>query len=85
MQLRGSKVMRNKIVTTDNTLARYWTKFYEEEDGQAVTEYGAVIAFISCVTAAVFSLSHGGLYQAVSLAFGSLVTNLNHLSNAGAS
>jgi Flp pilus assembly pilin Flp len=77
--------MRNKIVTTNETFLRDLTRFYQEEDGQAVTEYGAIIAFISCLVAAVFSLGHGGLYQAVSSAFGQMVTNLNNLSSGSAS
>jgi Flp pilus assembly pilin Flp len=77
--------MSKNLFTTDKTLVRHLIKFCQKENGQAVTEYGAIIAFISLVFAAVFSLSHGGLYQAVSTAFGQIVVGLNHMSNAGAS
>jgi Flp pilus assembly pilin Flp len=66
-------------------LSKYVVEFFQQESGQAVTEYGALIAFVSLLLAMVFSTSHGGLSQAMSSAMGQLVNNLNTLSRASAS
>jgi Flp pilus assembly pilin Flp len=81
---RGNISYKNEGFMKVNLL-RYLTKFYQENNGQAVTEYGAIIAFVSLLFAMVFSVSHGGLYQALSTALGQTINALNTLSNASAS
>jgi Flp pilus assembly pilin Flp len=57
-------------------------KFYQEEDGQAITEYGAVMAFIAMLVALVFTLGKGGLANAVQTAFSGMSNSINLLSSA---
>ena len=52
--------------------------------GQGITEYGAIIAFVSVVVALVFSFSHGSLLSALSGAFSAIVSQLNNLSQRSA-
>jgi hypothetical protein len=53
--------------------------------GQGITEYGAIIAFISLLVALCFSLSKGSLLPAVSNAFSVMEGNMNNLSTAAGS
>jgi Flp pilus assembly pilin Flp len=52
--------------------------------GQGITEYGAMIAFVSILVALVFSLTNGKLSSALSCAFSSVSSQLNNLSSASA-
>ncbi len=63
-----------------NTIKR----FFIEESGQGITEYGAVLAFVALLVALVFSITRGALMSAISAAFSSVVSQLNNLSKSAA-
>ncbi len=57
--------------------------FIEDESGQGITEYGAILAFVALLVAVVFSFASGTLTSAISQSFSSIVrqlTNLNALT-----
>jgi Flp pilus assembly pilin Flp len=61
------------------------SNFFTSEEGQGITEYGAILAFVAILVAVVFSITQGALSSAISKAFSSVVSQLNHLSAAAAS
>jgi Flp pilus assembly pilin Flp len=62
-----------------------FSDFISNEDGQGITEYGAILAFVAILVAVVFSVTQGALSGAISKAFSSVVKQLNALSTAAAS
>jgi Flp pilus assembly pilin Flp len=58
------------------------SKFINDESGQGITEYGAILAFVALLVALVFSLTKGALTSAISNAFSAVVAQLNNLSSA---
>jgi Flp pilus assembly pilin Flp len=58
--------------------------FLDDESGQAITEYGAIIAFVSFIVAIVFSFGQGTLGPAVQGCYSSVCSALNDLAAAGA-
>lgn len=66
----------------DNNL---FSRFINEENGQGITEYGAILAFVAILVALVFGLTKGALTGAISAAFSSVVKQLNNLSSAASS
>jgi Flp pilus assembly pilin Flp len=75
-------IVRFFVFTMEKNLLFYLRKFYQEEDGQAITEYGAMLAFIAMMIALVFTLSSGGLAHAVQTAFSGLGANINKMATA---
>jgi Flp pilus assembly pilin Flp len=63
-------------------LANTVHRFIYEEDGQGITEYGAILAFVAILVALVFGITKGALTGAISAAFSSVVKQLNNLSSA---
>jgi len=59
--------------------------FFTNEDGQGITEYGAILAFVAILVAVVFSITQGALTSAISKAFSAVVSQLNHLSSTAGS
>jgi Flp pilus assembly pilin Flp len=59
-------------------------QFLNDESGQGITEYGAILAFVAILVALVFSITKGALTSAISSAFSSVVKSLNDLSSAAA-
>ncbi len=59
------------------------SKFFTDESGQGITEYGAILAFVAVLVALVFSITKGALTSAISHAFSAVITQLNNLSSAG--
>ena len=59
--------------------------FFQNESGQGITEYGAILAFVAILVAVVFSITQGALTSAISKAFSAVVTQLNRLSAAAGS
>ena len=57
------------------------TRFISDESGQGITEYGAIIAFVSLLVAAVFAFSSGTLVNAISQSFSSIINQLNRLNS----
>jgi Flp pilus assembly pilin Flp len=54
-------------------------KLIYDESGQGITEYGAILSFISILVALMFSISTGGMKSAISNAFSCVVSVLNTL------
>lgn len=59
--------------------------FVNNESGQGITEYGAILAFVAILVAVVFGITKGALSSAISAAFSAVVTQLNNLSRAAGS
>jgi Flp pilus assembly pilin Flp len=57
-------------------------RLFEEESGQGITEYGAILAFVAVLIALVFTFVTGGLKQAISGAFSAVTAQLNALVTA---
>lgn len=65
-----------------------WTesrRFFIDECGQGITEYGAILAFVAILVALVFAITKGALTSAISAAFSSVIKQLNNLSAAAGS
>jgi Flp pilus assembly pilin Flp len=60
------------------------SRFVNDESGQGITEYGAILAFVAILVAVVFGLTKGALASAISTAFSAVVNQLNTLSAAAA-
>jgi Flp pilus assembly pilin Flp len=56
-------------------------RFFSEESGQGITEYGAILAFVAVLVALVFTITKGALASAISHAFSAIITQLNNLSS----
>jgi Flp pilus assembly pilin Flp len=56
------------------------SRFINDESGQGITEYGAILAFVAILVALVFSITQGALRGAICAAFSSVVKQLNNLS-----
>ena len=59
------------------------SRFINDESGQGITEYGAILAFVAILVALVFAITSGALRGAISAAFSAVTSQLNALS-AGA-
>jgi Flp pilus assembly pilin Flp len=57
-------------------------KFIRQEDGQGISEYGALLAFITILVVLVFAFAPGKLGPAVSAAFSSVAQELNDEADA---
>jgi len=55
-------------------------RFLVEESGQAIVEYGAILAFVAVLVAMVFTATTGGLRQALSAAFSTIVSQVNNMA-----
>jgi Flp pilus assembly pilin Flp len=71
------------MLTTPN-FRRQLREFVVNEDGQGITEYGAILAFVAILVAVVFAVTRGALTSAISKAFSAVVSQLNNLSTAAA-
>lgn len=67
-----------------NKLKTFFQNLLRQEDGQGISEYGALLAFIAILVALVFAFAPGKLAPAVSQAFSTMSQELND-SAAGAS
>jgi len=61
-----------------------WRRRRRKEDGQAITEYGAILAFVACLVALAFASTTSGFSSAVSAAFSSITNQLNDMCTAAA-
>jgi Flp pilus assembly pilin Flp len=57
--------------------------FFEDESGQGITEYGALLAFVGLLIAALFVGSSGSLALAVKSSFSAVTNNLNQIAANG--
>jgi Flp pilus assembly pilin Flp len=55
--------------------------FINDEAGQGITEYGAILAFVALLVAVVFSFASGTLTSAISQSFSTIVNQLNKLNS----
>lgn len=69
-KLGGKSIMINEFIRN----------FREDESGQGITEYGAILAFVALLVAVVFGFAQGSLQSAISQAFSSIVEQLNRLN-----
>jgi Flp pilus assembly pilin Flp len=60
------------------------SRFINDESGQGITEYGAILAFVAILVALVFSITQGALRGAICSAFSAVVSQLNSLSSGAA-
>ena len=58
--------------------------FFDSEEGQGITEYGAIIAFVAVLVAFTFGIASGSLEPALSKAFSAIVSKLNNMSATAA-
>lgn len=56
--------------------------FLANEDAQGITEYGAILAFVSILVALAFGFYNGSLSNALSKAFSCVVSQLENMSAA---
>ena len=63
------------------TSIRGW-KLKRKKDGQAITEYGAILAFIAVLVALMFAFGSGSIGPAISNAFSAISDNLDKMSAA---
>lgn len=56
-------------------------RFFRDESGQGITEYGAIIAFVAIIIACVFTFTKGSLAAAISHAFSAITSQLNNMSS----
>ncbi len=68
-----------------STCGKVLTAFVEDEGGQGISEYGAIIAFVALLVAITFSAGNGSLMPAVSKAFREISSQVNALSSTAAS
>lgn len=54
--------------------------FVNDESGQGITEYGAVLAFVALLVAVVFGFAKGALQNTLSQSFSTVVSQLNRLN-----
>jgi Flp pilus assembly pilin Flp len=66
------------------TLRHSLAEFWQNEDGQSITEYGAIIAFVGVIIAVAFAIANGTLFGAISQSYSSVNSALN-ATNAAAS
>jgi Flp pilus assembly pilin Flp len=55
--------------------------FRDDESGQGITEYGAILAFVALLVAVVFGFASGSLQTAISQSFSTVVSQLNRLNS----
>jgi len=53
--------------------------FFGDESGQGITEYGAILAFVSMLVALVFSAGNGTLLTTLQNCFTAITNNLSQL------
>lgn len=54
--------------------------FFEDESGQGITEYGALLAFVGLMLAIVFSAGHGTLGLAVQNTYSAVSHQMNQIA-----
>ena len=63
-------------------LTRLIKRFYQDENGQGITEYGAILAFVSLLVVLVFSFANGTLALSLQQCSSSMIAQLNRLNDA---
>lgn len=65
-------------------LSKLFLAIFQGEDGQGITEYGAVLAFVSLLIITVFAFTQGSLSFAISQTHSGLVRQFDRLNDATA-
>jgi len=60
-------------------------RYFSDEEAQGITEYGAILAFVSLLVALTFGFTSGSLLPALSAAFKAVASQLNALASAATS
>ena len=60
-------------------------EFISDADGQGIVEYGAILAFVSLLIAAVFGFANGTLAGGLSQSFSRMVSELTRLATGAGS
>jgi Flp pilus assembly pilin Flp len=63
-------------------LSTVLSNFVESESGQGITEYGAILAFVSVLVVVVAGFVNSGLKTALSQSFSLVTSSLNALNTA---
>lgn len=63
------------------SFVNFYKSFIDDETGQGITEYGAVLAFLTVLIAMVFGFGSGSLKGALSESFSSINSQLTRLNN----
>ncbi len=58
-------------------------RFFTDDSGQGITEYGAVLAFVAFLMVAVFAAGQSTFATAIKGPFSSTANTLNHLTTNG--
>lgn len=58
----------------------FFRSFIDDETGQGITEYGAILAFVALLVAVVFGFAQGTLQSALSQSFSRVVSEMNRLN-----
>ena len=69
---------------TEN-ITRFIGQFVDDESGQGITEYGAILAFVAVLVGLVFSFAQGQLASSIAAAFSAVVSQMNRLAGSGGS
>jgi|AGTN01.1.fsa_nt_gi Flp/Fap pilin component. len=86
LRLRGiypmlSNFLKHHLKNYLNKLRRLQrARVNSDEEGQAITEYGAILAFVAVLIALVFAFGGSGIGPAISNAFSSITQQLNDMS-----
>ena len=54
--------------------------FYDDESGQGITEYGAIVAFVGVIVAMVFSAGNGTLALSIKNTFSAVANDMNQIA-----
>lgn len=65
-----------------NRVCNYVSMFVHDENGQGITEYGAILAFVATLVVLVAGFVNGGLKSGVSQSFSRVTSSLNALNSA---
>ncbi|HEY9772620.1 MAG TPA: hypothetical protein V6C81_02300 [Planktothrix sp.] len=57
----------------------------QDESGQGITEYGAILAFVAVLIGCIFGITKGSLSSSIYAAFSAISTQLNNMSAASGS
>jgi len=76
--------MQIENTSAPKALDKLLYKFVSDENGQGITEYGAVIAFVAIMIAFAFS-ANGALQPGIVNAYSALTKQLNTIGAAGGS
>jgi Flp pilus assembly pilin Flp len=64
---------------------QFWfSSFWKDESAQGITEYGAIIAFVSVLVAIALGIASGQMLPALSAAFSSIAQQLDSMASTAA-